>query len=256
MMPRSRETEILDQWRAVANARTKPERAPRPSRIGFPLGMGLVALTVLVAFVVVAARNNDASSKSTAPGATTPAAVATPLTPSPSQAIVGARPSSTALLSPPSLPAAGGSCSADQIVALKATSAYSFSTFLTRSVFVTQPLRNKGQDCVLELPRRIGLVPAAGSVHSIMVTNTADTTSWTLRSGRSLSIVLGDWWYDPRLLAETRFTPPPCAEAIHDVTRAALPLASGQIEITWETSWQDVCLSPSTVSVSVQQDVP
>ena len=54
----------------------------------------------------------------------------------------------------PSLPK-GSDCSASQLVLGRATSAYGFGSLGTTVVFVTQPIRNSGPECLLRLPETI-----------------------------------------------------------------------------------------------------
>jgi hypothetical protein len=168
-------------------------------------------------------------------------------------------PSTTEVPSPAPLPSAGGTCSASQFVLGTATYDYGFGTLGSTVVFVTQPLRNAGGNCVLDLPGMIDVAAATGPFHSIPVRNAGTATSWKIKSGQSLSIVIGGYWWvgvrdgTGRLLGSV----PPCADPISDVTRVEFPLASGSIQIDLPTIWHEVCSSPASVSLTVtNQEAP
>jgi hypothetical protein len=150
-------------------------------------------------------------------------------------------------------PSAGGTCSATQFVLGTASYTGGFGAAGTALVFVTQPLRNAGGNCVLDLPGTIEVAAATGPFHSVPVLNAGTATSWTIKSGQSLSIVIGDsWWVGVRdgtgrLLGSA----PPCADPISDVTRVEFPFASGGLQINSPTIWHEVCSSPATVSLTV-----
>jgi len=94
---------------------------------------------------------------------------------------------------------------------------------------------------------------ATGPFHSVQVRNAGTATSWKIKSGQSLSIVIGDsWWVGVRDgNGSLVFSAPPCAGPIRDVTRVELPLASGSIQIDSPTVWREVCSSPASVSLTV-----
>lgn len=158
------------------------------------------------------------------------------------------------------LPNPGGTCSASQIVLGAATYGYGFGSFGTMVVFVTQPLRNVGGDCVLHLPVVIGVAPPTGPFVSVTVIDAGTTMlsgdnspemSARIRSGESMSIVLGDsWWGDPNGIPSG--SAPPCAGGIRDVTRVEFPFASGTKQIDLPTTWREVCSSPASVTVTLQ----
>lgn len=66
--------------------------------------------------------------------------------------VTRATPEPTEVASPSPVPSSEQTCSASQFVLAKATSTYGFGTFGMTSVYVTQPLRNGGGNCVLHLP--------------------------------------------------------------------------------------------------------
>jgi len=163
-------------------------------------------------------------------------------------------PSPTEAASPPQVPSPGGTCSASQFVAGKATSDYGFGTLGTTVVFVTQPLRNDGPDCVLKLPETIGVASATGPFRMVGVVNAGTATSYPVKSGESLSIVLGgSWWVGVRPDNGTPLPAPPCAGPISDVSRVAFPFSSGNIQIDLDITWHEVCSSPASVSLTIKE---
>jgi hypothetical protein len=120
-------------------------------------------------------------------------------------------------------------------------------------VYVTQPLRNTGGDCVLDLPGTIGVASATGPFQSVPVVNAGTATTFTIRSGESVSIVLGAWWWIGGSTENgTPLPAPPCTNPIGDVARVEFPLALGSIQIDLGEVWHQVCSSPASVSVSVE----
>ena len=159
--------------------------------------------------------------------------------------IVGPPPSSP-------LPSAGGTCASGQFVLGRATSGYSFSTAGTRAVDVVQPVRNTGRACVLRLPAMVGVASATGPFRPLPVLGGGDAASFDIAAGQSLSLVVRGWWWTG-WTSDTGQTPPPppCANPVSEVTRIEFPLASGTIEIDFETAWREVCTEPVSASVSV-----
>lgn len=160
------------------------------------------------------------------------------------------------------LPSAGGTCSASQIVVGKATYGYGYGALGTTVVFVTLPLRNVGGDCVLHLPAVIGVASATGPFEAVSALD-AGTESATgvnspaesarIRSGRSLSIVLGDWWRIDTLTDNGTPVPaPPCLNPISDVTRVEFPLATGSLQVDLPTVLRQVCSSPASMSLTIR----
>lgn len=241
----SRTTEILDEWRAVADAVSLPSEAPTPSRGAYPLGIAGTVVAVVALLAALVARGGwglgepttgAGSGSSTAPSATLPAA-----------------PSPTAVGAPSEVPGIGGTCSASQFTLDQATSAPGFGTVGTTSVYVTQPLRNTGSDCVLELPPTIMVASATGPFQSVTAVNAGTASSFTIRPGQSASIVLGAWWWTGGSTENgTPLSAPPCTDPITDVTRVRFPLALGSILIDLGTVWHEVCSSPASVSITVE----
>jgi hypothetical protein len=121
-------------------------------------------------------------------------------------------------------------------------------------VFVTQPLRNVGASCVLNLPAIIAVAAATGPFHSVPVIRSGRVTAWASESGQSLPMLIGaSWWVGIRdESGNAVVSAPPCADRIFDVTRAELPFASGSTVIDLPTTWQEVCSSPASVSVTLE----
>lgn len=256
-MPESRTTEILEAWRAVADTAALPAEAPRPSRSVLRMSLAGAAAAVVVVVVALLVRGGGtpsmpvggdiSSSPSASPSATVPA-----VTPSP-----------TAVTSPIALPNPGGTCSASQIKVGKATYAYGYGTIGTTSVYVTLVLQNVGGDCVLHLPAMIGVASGTGPFEAVSVEDngtesatgeSSPAQSARIRSGRSLSIVLGAWW-QVDVVQPTSGTPypsPPCLKPTSDVTRVEYPLATGTIEIQLPTVLNQVCSSPASMSLTIK----
>lgn len=230
-----------------------PTEAPKPPQRHLQVGIVGTALALVILGVSLAIHGFGVSPGSSAAG------VVTSGSPTGSSTIV---PAATASLPTPGptvtpslvpLPNPGGTCSAGQLVPGQVASAYDFSTFDTRVVFVTLPIRNTGADCVLALPKVIGVASASGAFHLVRVVNGATSTSFQIRSDQAQSVVLGDSWYDTGVLAAAGRTAPPCAETMIDVTRAVFPLAAGSLEFQWDTVWQEVCFSPSRVTATIEK---
>lgn len=258
-MSDSRGQKILDEWRAVADAATLPAEAPRPSHelARFGIGAGVTVVVVLVALVALGYRG---------PGA--PTGVAGGSGPSTSSPAITSAPSATAAASSVALPNPGGTCSASQFVLGDATSVYEPSVIGWRSVSVTQPMRNTGGDCVLNVPSMMGAVSATGASQAVKAQNgqsevcapaspgagverechfVNNPASYTIRSGQSLSVELGTGWPE-----EMISTPPPCPGPIDDVTRVEFPFATGSLDIDFgtQTHWKVVC-SSTVIGVSI-----
>jgi hypothetical protein len=148
-------------------------------------------------------------------------------------------------------PPSDGACSASQFALGLPTNSGGFGTLGTMSDYVTQPLRNVGGPCVLNLPATIKVASATGPFQTVKVVNGGIATTFSVQADQSLSIVLGAWWYVPAWLSGSGFSPPPCTAAIRNVTRAEIPLESSSLEFDLGTVWADVCSSPASVSVTV-----
>ncbi len=245
MMTGPRTREILEQWRALAASARMPAEAPRPSRTTYPLGIGAIALALVIAVAAIAGRGlNPSGSTAENPGST-PATSAFESIPA-----IMAGPTGLALGSPGST--VFDACSAAQFSMGEVTSAPGFGALGTQSVFVTQRLRNVGERCVLELPNMIEVAPASGGFETVSVVNGGSTSSFAIEPGRAFAIVIGAWWYVPALLSGTGVTPPPCSGAISRVTRVEIPLASDSVPINLGTVWAEACASPATVSITVE----
>jgi hypothetical protein len=174
------------------------------------------------------------------------------------------RPTATAL----DLPAPGGTCAADQLARGKVVSGYSFSTLNTRVAYVIWVLSNTGADCILQLPKVVALASTTGDFQAASAINqgqeqcaknecrTVYPESFKIRTGHAFSLELRASWFDEDMLAGSGQTPPPCGGAILGVTRAEFPLASGRIDVQWETPFERVCRSGSHVGLYVGFNEP
>jgi hypothetical protein len=131
---------------------------------------------------------------------------------------------------------------------------------------VSQPLRNAGLDCLLALPKIVGVAAMTDLFERIAMPNLGHDvcanqacryvypTSFKIRAGQSVRIVLNASWWNPvnSESATPPPPPPPCASSIRDVNRVEFPLASGNLVIHWETVLREVCLSPASVSMGVE----
>jgi hypothetical protein len=203
--------------------------------------------------------SSTVESASVQPSPPTPAAGST----SPSATVAAATTRPTEVASSSDLPSAGGTCSASQIVPGKATYGSGVGTTLgTTSVYITQPLRNRGDDCVLHLPAMIGVASETGAFKAVRVVDagtenstggSSPTIAAQIRSGRSLPIVFGAWWWSGvRPENGTPLPAPPCADPISDVTRVEFPLAAGTLQIDLPTVVKLVCSSPASMSLTIE----
>jgi hypothetical protein len=152
-----------------------------------------------------------------------------------------------------SQPVSGPTCTAKQLVLGNVTIAPGYGALGTDAVFVTQLLRNAGEDCVFTVPETIGVSSTAGQFHMVGIQNTATTTAVGIPSGATASIVLGAWWWVPGRVSGTES--PPCSAAVEDVSRVSIPLASGTLEVNLGTVWREVCTTPASLSITVTGDV-
>ncbi len=264
-MSRSRTTEILEAWRTMADSAVLPAEAPRPSRSLLRMsiiGTGGVAVAMLVAVLVW-----GGSSPSVPGGApASPSFSSSPaagISHSPLSTVAAATPSPTSVASPIALPNPGGTCSASQIVVGTPTWASGYGAIGSTSVYVTLPLRNTAADCVLQLPATIGVASATGGFEAASVEDNGTESatgenspaqSARIRSGGSVSLVLGAWWQAAPQQAEngTPVPVPPCLHPISNVTRIQFPLAAGTIEIELPTVFNEVCASPASMSLTIK----
>ena len=185
-----------------------------------------------------------------------------------------ATPSPTEIVSSAPLPSPGGTCSASQLVPGTATNGYTFSTALSRHVYLDQPLRNAGGACVLNVPAMIGVASATGPFQAVRVNNIGypvcvnsachyvSPPSYKIRPGQSLTIGFSvSWWTGGNDANGTPlYTAPPCPGAVRDVTRVEVPLASGAIVIDLESAvripessvpWHEVCTARDSISLTI-----
>jgi hypothetical protein len=212
----------------------------------YALAVAAALVVLVVSFLVIWARPaigpGTANGADSGPGGSV---LSTPVVPTPTEKASSAQ-----------LPSPGGTCSADQFVLGEPVAGPGYGTLGTMVVFVIQPIRNRGEECLLELPSAIGVASAYGPFHAVSIRNAVPGTSWKIGAGRSKSLVLGgSWWTGVRGEdGKPVFTAPPCADPVHDVTRVEFPLARGTIEIDLPTpwEWQEVCSSPGSVTVDVE----
>jgi hypothetical protein len=232
---------ILKEWRVLADRAGLPTDAPRPPRTGYPLGIGVTALVLVVVVAAVATRGMNLNGL-TARDAGSTASLAPPAS------IPAATPSSTGAATATPVPVSAGACSASQFVLGQPTSEFGFSALGTKSVYVTQPMRNDRGACVLDLPGTIGVAPATGQFKTVNVANGGTASSFTIAAGQSFSIVIGAWWSVPAMGLTAR----PCSGPVEDVTRVQIPLSADNIRVELGTVWHEVCASPTTVSITVE----
>ncbi len=186
-------------------------------------------------------------------------------------------PEETPPSSPPpgSLPSSGGTCSADQLVVGSATSGFTFGALFYRHAVFTQTVRNAGGDCVLGVPKVIGVATAGGPLVAVSASNTGNEVcvnsachfvtpaTYAIRSGQSFEIEFSvSWWVGANDANGTPvYTAPPCVGGVTDVSRVAFPVASGAIAIDLEAAsqqagasvpWRQVCSSPMSISFEIK----
>lgn len=245
-MADSRTQEILEAWRAVADAAVLPNSAPKPARRAGPFGLALAAALCFVV-VVLAWRGYDAGPQG--PGGSGIASLPSTAT---SMTVPARTPGSTATASPAPLASVGGTCTASQFVLGTATNAGEFGTLGRVRMIVTQPIRNAGASCVMEAPTMIGVASDAGPIEPVAVLNRGTATSFEIGAGQAASIVFEARWWMLSGPDSSGTTPPPCIDPIRHVTRAEVPLAAGLLEIDLGTVWREVCTSPPSVWLSVE----
>jgi hypothetical protein len=234
----SRTSQILNDWHAVARAAALPKDPPKPGRSVGSVGLAGVALAVIFLGVVTLRGPNPAPPGTAGGVAPAPSVPTTVLTsPNPAQGAASF-----------ALPGAGGTCSASQFVLGKATSGYGYGPIGTSVVFVSQPLRNAGDSCILELPKTIGVASVTGSAVAV---EAADSGSLSLHIGRgqSISLLLMARW--PAGGSVENRTPSPCEGPVSDVTTVIVPFASGTIKLDLSPTWDQVCRSPASVSLTI-----
>ena len=163
-----------------------------------------------------------------------PPATATPVPTEPPQAV---------------LPGPGGTCSADQfVITAPATHEYGFGPAFMTAVYFRQPLRNTGAPCVLRLPQSVGVAGPDGQIVIVRVVNAGNATSFIVKAGQGLAIMLGAWWPTPTAPNASTWCGPP----VLGVTRASFPLATGVIALDLGLTVPRVCPSPASMSDTIE----
>lgn len=254
-MSRPRSTEILAQWQEEAHAAVLPVDPPRPTRRGVPIGVAGTFIAVSVVVAALMARGFGPRPPEQANGGVgaEPSAPASATNPTPSSTTIPAsEPVVTEGPSPsPSPVVTGPACTVRQLVLGEVTVAPGYGTLGTDSIFVTQPLRNTGIDCVFTVPVTIGVAATGGEFQMVAAQNTAASAVVGIPSGASTSIVLGAWWWVPGHASGAGLSAPPCSGLVGDVSRVSIPVGSDALEVQLGTVWREVCTSPATVSISV-----
>ncbi|HEX5466079.1 MAG TPA: hypothetical protein VFW92_05310 [Candidatus Limnocylindrales bacterium] len=120
-------------------------------------------------------------------------------------------------------------------------------------VFVTQPLRNTGSSCTLQLPTAIGVSSAAGPLHVVGVDDVSPI-SFDVSAGQSVTLHLSaTWWVGIDPASGTPEPTPACSDPVDRLTRAEIPLAVGSIGLTLDPGWQRVCTSPPSVGLGLSR---
>lgn len=184
----------------------------------------------------------------TVPPTQSPTVQPTAASVSPSSPIPTIEPTAAAI----ELPNPGGTCVAASFVAVAPSiSSFTFAALDTRHVAGRQDLRNIGAACDLAQPKVIGLGsatvdPVAVSVYSLGYSVCKDRmchyeypATTRVDAGVIVSVSFNTWWWTTA--QEDRFSPVPCATTLTDVTRAVIPFATGQLEMSWETRIAEVC---------------
>jgi hypothetical protein len=249
-MSRPRSTEILTQWRDEANAAALPVEPPQPTRRGVSVGVAGTFVAVAVLLAAFLARSPGPLFGGPADGGVGAGGSAS--APASASSVPAISPTETGTASATSSPSGSAqACSAKQLALGKVTIAPGYGTLGTSSVYVTQPVRNAGGECLFTVPNTIRVASAAGQFQTVAASNAGTEVAFTIPSGKSVSIVLGAWWWVPGLLSGTDMSAPPCAGALSDVSRVSIQLASDSLEVDLGTVWREVCTSPATVSITV-----
>ena len=133
-------------------------------------------------------------------------------------------------------------CSASQLIAGKATHEWGLGTINTASVYVQQPILNSGASCTVYLPKTIEAMNAKGIHRRIKVVIVLPTSFRIPSRGRS-TITIGAWWPMVNL---PRWK---CAHPIANVTKVAIPLSAGDLQINLGVVWHRACKSPANTSL-------
>ncbi|MGH2466851.1 MAG: hypothetical protein ACRDGL_03870 [Candidatus Limnocylindrales bacterium] len=120
-------------------------------------------------------------------------------------------------------------------------------------VFVTQPLRNTGSSCTLELPTAIGVSSAAAPLQVVRVDD-ASPISLDVSAGQAVTLDLSaTWWLGIEPAGGTPEPSPSCSDPLDQVTQAEVPLAVGSTELTLDPEWRRVCTSPPSVGLGLSR---
>lgn len=150
-------------------------------------------------------------------------------------------------------PARSDSCLASQLILGSATHSPGFATEGDQSEYVTQPLRNVGPTCTLNLPRNVVAANATGAFRTAPVLNAGHTASYRIPHSTTVSIVLGAWWPIPGLTQHPNPASRLCSQMVMNVTRVEIPLGSSDIQVRLGEVWPDVCTSPASVSITLKR---
>jgi hypothetical protein len=156
-----------------------------------------------------------------------------------------------------------------------ATSGFTFGAAYYRHAVFTQPVRNAGGDCVLGVPKVIGVATAGGPLVAVSANNTGNEVcansachyvipaTYAIRSGQTFEIEFSVSWFAGANDANGTplYSAPPCAGEVTDVARVAFPVASGAVAIDLEAAsqqagasvpWRQVCSSPMSISFEIK----
>lgn len=110
---------------------------------------------------------------------------------------------------------------------------------------------------MIVLPKTIGVAPVTGPFAAISVAAEAQQvcaqnechsvypTTFKIEAGASFTFHVGAEWCDAGCVARSPYSPRPCLDPVLDVTRAALPLATGTVVIDLGVVVSPVCASSS-----------
>jgi hypothetical protein len=244
-MTRSRVSDLLDQWNAIAESAVLPAQAPKRGRRNFVPGIGLLAAAVAVGVIAISTRPANVLPGSSAVGLVPTGS------PSPSNSTPSVFATATPSPVPPSAPS-DGTCPASQLVLGTPTSQGLLTTLGHAGTSVIQPIRNAGDRCVLQLPNMIDVANTTGEFVAVKVDTGTRTTvePISLEPGASVSIEFQAMWYLDGFPLNR--TPEPCSASINDVTRVRVTLTSGSFEVDLGTTWAKVCADPANVSMSIK----
>jgi hypothetical protein len=147
---------------------------------------------------------------------------------------------------------AGGTCSASQFKL--GTSIWGPGYGSQQSIFVHQPMTNKGKPCVLALPDRIAVASSTGPFVIVPTLSGGRVTSWHLDGGDTAMVILGAWWPYAYLDAASPAIDDssPCSDPIVNATRVGFPFRSGTLVIDLGAVWKTVCSLPASTSLTFE----